>query len=113
MRISDCSSDVCSSDVHVPRLVIALEVDVDRGTEVRVGGRVVHEDVDGPEALHAALDRCRDLVGVACVRGDDVDVATECGGGLLEAGTLDRIEVCSGKSVSVRVDPGGGRGYKK
>src|SRR3546814_19240152 len=87
MRISDWSSDVCSSDLHGDSLSPLDAVG-------RLGRRrsAVARDVPAPS------------------------VATPCGGNATMAGVrgptarpVDRKSVVSGKSVSVRVDLGGRR----
>ena len=81
-----------TAQVHLPRLVVAREVDLHRGTHVRVRGGVVHEDVDATEALDAPIDRRGRLVWVAGVGGDHVDVAADLRRGGLEVGQLPRGE---------------------
>src|SRR3546814_12147593 len=85
MRISDWSSDVCSSDLedqlrNVGRIVLAVAVQ--------------RRDPRRPRGLDAGMDGGA-LAGIA-------DVADE-----------DRKSVVSGKSVPVRVDLGGRRILKK
>src|SRR3546814_17116022 len=95
MRISDWSSDVCSSDLAI---VVVVEVAVVAGLHpvpqdavtthrgrARVGARVVADHVE----VFAGLDLVMDDA-----------VATEGG---------DRKGVVEGKSVSVRLDIGGRR----
>src|SRR3546814_1469363 len=91
MRISDWSSDVCSSDLrrHLPALHLG---DAAEGVQ--------DEDLDR-FAVAAGLDGGR--AGVAGGGADD--------GGAGAA--LDRKSVVEGKSVSVRVDLGGRRILKK
>src|SRR3546814_17760924 len=88
MRISDWSSDVCSSDLPVRR---------------RFGGARRGDALPGGGAagLGRAAGRCRG-------RG-------RSGGGALGGGLHppDRKSVAEGKSVSVRVDIGGRRSIKK
>src|SRR3546814_12830158 len=97
MRISDWSSDVCSSDLVGQAIVLAEQQGVervgvggDRG-QLRVdgGGHVVVELGEGGQALAQ--------LGLAAVAGLDGD----------------RKSVVEGKSVSVRVDLGGRRIIKK
>src|SRR3546814_18584763 len=99
MRISDWSSDVCSSDLATAQLAVERE-------ERRAGGFAV---VD-PEAA-AQLRR-----GDAAVRGFEraagqhqraVDAQRVVGG------RADRKSVVWGKSLAVRVDLGGRRFLKK
>src|SRR3546814_16716987 len=94
MRISDWSSDVCSSDLWVPYDGIAdvrLEV---RGEAHRLGGAV-------EEGVNAVAG---DVLDPAAIVGDQFAKVTE---------RVDRQSVVSGKSVSVRVDLGGRRIIKK
>src|SRR3546814_16952280 len=98
MRISDWSSDVCSSD-------LPLRGDVVRrgfGGEHRDVGAGVGPEGDGPERrLHmaATLPAGRDAIA-------QVDRAVRRRAG-------DRKSVVEGKRVSVRVDLGGRRLIKK
>src|SRR3546814_18071485 len=95
MRISDWSSDVCSSDLDVDVHELAvLGVDLD-GARVAVGPAVADAEHEvGPEKGGVA-------VAVAGLQAD-------------HAGhQRDRKRVVSGKSVSVRVDLGGRRFIKK
>src|SRR3546814_1642827 len=84
MRISDWSSDVCSSD-------LTGSVDID-------GSRVT---------VTATLRR-----PLRILPGADRDVAATDSADAVP-GLLDRKSVVKGKSVSVRVDPGGRRIIKK
>src|SRR3546814_12820592 len=104
MRISDWSSDVCSSDLGL-RIIGDQEVELapERALEFRPG--------------HAALAAAQ-MVGdedQAGLRGQQVDLSLGTNGvaqaGQAEVG--DRKSVVEGKSVSVRVDLGGRRIIKK
>src|SRR3546814_15771116 len=96
MRISDWSSDVCSSDLLAVELGVAEEagtgavLTVLRGFALAVEVLVTHP-------AGAAGD----------VEGDHDPVADG------DLGDLDRKSVVEGKSVSVRVDLGGRRIIKK
>src|SRR3546814_11399017 len=97
MRMSDWCSDVCSSD----RIAPAPE---------REGGRVHAAPYQPAQALDrevtvggAALPH-RELLAFAGERPDAV---------VPRALIVDRKSVVSGKSVSVRVDPGGRRNIQK
>src|SRR3546814_16622784 len=103
MRISDWSSDVCSSDLDREGMIkMPLNLDPRQGTDWRA-------------TLNAALDRLNSLAREAeRLRADTgrhirpillVQVA--------RTGREDRKSVASGKSVSVRVDLGGGRVIQK
>src|SRR3546814_11689593 len=98
MRISDWSSDVCSSDLRG-------EVEI-RGAKL-IGGRrrdrdavalgeggVVDGDISRVSPVHIGAGDIRSGPGADTARGD-------------------RKSVVEGKSVSVRVDLGGGRLIKK
>src|SRR3546814_11788907 len=99
MRISDWSSDVCSSDLHRDRIAGAVVDD-----NHRLGARQHRELFLGGERTDATIDQ-RDLAEQAQVghTGHRRNHA--------EAG--DRKSVVSGKSVSVRVALGGRRIIKK
>src|SRR3546814_20804555 len=94
MRISDWSSDVCSSDLHDEGQLEEIEEegqhedqDVDDDQEAGFATRYTGQQVFDPEI---AVDRAED-----------------------QAKTGDRKSVVQGKSVSVRVDLGGRRIIKK
>src|SRR3546814_15966557 len=110
MRISDWSSDVCSSDLlgstgdHVLHIVsvtraVNMRVVTDIGVVLYVSG------VDGDTAS-LLFRRAIDLVEV------DTSGAENFGAHASQSGR-DRKSVVSGKSVSVRVDTGGSRINKK
>src|SRR3546814_11200770 len=92
MRISDWSSDVCSSDLEV---VGVLAGEGDGGEDLRPEDRQQHvaaiEDVEAGQRQHHERGR-----------GDPVRRA-------LQHVEADRKSVVWGKSVSVRVDLGGRR----
>src|SRR3546814_11800892 len=107
MRISDWSSDVCSSDLHapdypallrrIPRPPLALFVAGDPGllwhpSVAMVGSR-------SPTA--GGRDNARDFARAIAATGLGITSG------------LDRQSVVSGKSVSVRVDLGGRRIIKQ
>src|SRR3546814_19048516 len=101
LRISDWSSDVCSSDLPAPwrlwlygRISDRAHVDqCARRPDLRRHRRN-HENPDRPRFVAATLRRC-EMTIKARVAG------------------VDRKSVVSGKSVAVRVDLGGGRIIKK
>src|SRR3546814_16936008 len=114
MRISDWSSDVCSSDLDIVEDVFAAcRVIKDRRIDQRV-----HFDA-GIDRLHRMMPKHI----IACARRDCVDIleyaarlpagrgpAVDSTGNVADEETLiklDRKSVVSGKSVSVRVDLGG------
>src|SRR3546814_11608777 len=90
MRISDWSSDVCSSDLD-GRAVVATRGD--RGLERHLPKQ--RDAGVGGELLASAL--AEEAVGLAVLAGE----------------AADRKSVVEGKSVSVRVDLGGRRLIKK
>src|SRR3546814_16092098 len=89
MRISDWSSDVCSSDLQRPRLAEPLG----QHREAAVG---------------RAARRCHQPFGNLLLEHQG-----HRGEGTRVRGQRDRKSVVSGKSVSVRVDLGGRRIIKK
>src|SRR3546814_16937403 len=98
MRISDWSSDVCSSDL-LAMLVRAhgARIDIDIGVELAQPHGIA-------ASLQQRTERCRSQTfseGGNHAAGDE-DVPRQ-----------DRKSVVSGKSVSVRVDLGGRRIIKK
>src|SRR3546814_14901467 len=106
MRISDWSSDVCSSDLG------AEPLDVDPG-----GGHGEALALGDPD-----IDRSGDCIGPVRrseqrIEHGDIVLAVPVEvthGGPAHPGILeDRKSVVSGKSVSVRVDPGDRRIIKK
>src|SRR3546814_21157433 len=114
LRISDWSSDVCSSDLHVLGEVPVLPGDVrptvEHGERRRdlehVHGPVAVDLLDGRVVVPVLLVEGVRLVQDAGVGGDDL-------GPLLGADRQDRKSVVEGKSGSVRVDLGGRRLIKK
>src|SRR3546814_2162986 len=101
MRISDWSSDVCSSDL------------LDAESTPEALGKPTGQDASlgkatfvGQLGVREARERARALVRSACARldifGEKADLLRQ-----------DRKSVVSGKSVSVRVDIGGRRLIKK
>src|SRR3546814_11324576 len=102
MRISDWSSDVCSSDL--------LAQPVLGGGR----GRAAHRDRDA-DALHPGRARARLERGEIGTHGEAARRIVRLieGAYPFEHPELDRKSVVEGKSVSVRVDLGGRRIYKK
>src|SRR3546814_15418269 len=102
MRISDWSSDVCSSD-----LVVAISDDAaDRRWigALRIAESAADAELQAVAALH---DQCAEHAGVLAAPGRMPDHPRL---GLLVG---DRKSVVEGTSVSVRVDPGGSRIIKQ
>src|SRR3546814_18437513 len=92
MRISDCSSDVCSSDLLVAEEGVGADAEVllhREGGEHRLAARELHKSGGHP------------LLGGSA--GDVLAVEVD----------LDRKSVVSGKRALVRVDRGGRRFMKK
>src|SRR3546814_14000388 len=119
MRISDWSSDVCSSDLKV---AVAGDRLFDQHLELRVGEEVAPRDVGRPLAeRHAARELGRIVGGGrqrrALVLGRHVDASGERrrrgGGDQVTHGRVDRKSVGWGKGVAVRVELGGRRVIKK
>src|SRR3546814_13859325 len=106
MRISDWSSDVCSSDLEGDDVLVAGGGDVNVGEAERV-----FDGVD-LEAFHRRLQR---VDGVDL--GDDharAQAAQRMRRALADVAlAADRKSVVEGKSVAVRVDLGGRRRIKK
>src|SRR3546814_17749567 len=98
MRISDWSSDVCSSDLE--RTELAVRETVEQAE--RVAGTNI-EDVwvsfSGGSLVSDVVTVERDMGGYRVEQADIDD--------LLTTGQQDRKSVVTGKSVSVRVDLGG------
>src|SRR3546814_11076984 len=102
MRISDWSSDVCSSDLEVAARPIEQDM---VGHADRVGGAVARQ------AVHRLA---RDLAGKLLVQRLRLLGRQPRRAGFGAArGRTDRKSVVEGKSVSVRVDLGGRRIIKK
>src|SRR3546814_12091208 len=97
MRISDWSSDVCSSDLSVTYIITDGDGDTATATlTITINGADDGVTIEGLDADGAELS----------VDEDDLPArAGEAPG--------DRQSVVSGKSVSVRVDLGGPRLHKK
>src|SRR3546814_18331538 len=83
MRISDCSSDVCSSDLQHQTTRKLLEI------------------------IFEYIQRINIEVVRRFIENEQIRIGNE------ELQELDRKSVVKGKSVSVRVDIGGGRSIKK
>src|SRR3546814_14879778 len=108
MRISDWSSDVCSSDLKEDRRPVGGEI---------VGGEPIalHQHRIGRDGAHVRYEPAKmpgDLpVGRFVVLDRGRNAA--CFAQAVNLDHLDRKSVVSGKSVSVRVDLGGRRIIKK
>src|SRR3546814_12289868 len=101
LRISDWSSDVCSSDLLNVLVVVDLAVDGQDHRAVLVHHRL--------PALLRQVENAEPAM-------TDIDVAADPFAPLVRPPMRqsgDRKSVVSGKSVSVRVDPGGRRQLKK
>src|SRR3546814_16442929 len=105
MRISDWSSDVCSSDLSESRDVLAHQIAAHHAIgQPRLVGLIDHLPVSRKIGLTALQDLAKRefFLDSATLRLPDV-----------QARVGDRKSVVSGKNVSVRVDPGGRRLLKK
>src|SRR3546814_20711634 len=109
MRISDWSSDVCSSDLRLDQLfqlralrLVALRIPFAKRFEMLAQPRDRIAERPGARFLRGAI-------GARIVRGT---VPFGAQGAMLEQ-RRDRKSVVSGKSVSVRVDLGGSRVIQK
>src|SRR3546814_18617986 len=102
MRISDWSSDVCSSDLASVRRFVRFQDDGSVRDIAEVGR--------GSLGLSAAgTDAVGDDPGMAASWQIDISACNP----LIEIISRDRKSVVEGKSVSVRVDIGGRRIIKK
>src|SRR3546814_14031609 len=112
MRISDWSSDVCSSDLHVTADAGRARPSWDRSASTRrTGGPFSsHDPADG--SIQWPGSRCRRYAGEGdrSARKQRHRTAWRI---FFEHRAGDRKSVVSGKSVSVRVDLGGRRIIKK
>src|SRR3546814_13665748 len=114
MRISDWSSDVCSSDLFVIEIVALTRALTDagehRGAAVALGD-IVDQFLDQHGLADAGAAEQADLaaLGVGREQIDDLDAGDED----RAVGRLDRKRGVLGKSVSVGLALGGGRYIKK
>src|SRR3546814_11884769 len=112
MRISDWSSDVCSSDLFAGCIATAFQCEAHRGlqpgeTEIAAGlapQRPRQVEARGIAALCQPLDRRAAGIAQAEQLGGLVEGLT---GGIVDGGA--RKSGVEGKRVSVRVDLGGRR----
>src|SRR3546814_18551586 len=105
MRISDWSSDVCSSDLRLGDVGAAEQVDLHHQVEIlhrHLGKAFVAQDT-------GVVDQDVDAAPFRLRLGDHLDHLVIFG----DAAAVDRKSVVKGKSVSVRVDIGGRRINKK
>src|SRR3546814_19395278 len=96
MRISDWSSDVCSSDL--------------RDAIIESGVKIVETAGNNPHEHMPALKAAGVRVIHKCTTPRHARKAQDIG---VDIVSIDRKSVVSGKSVSVRVDLGGGRVINK
>src|SRR3546814_15935002 len=110
MRISDWSSDVCSSDLH-----LAGEIAGNRKADTHVAARRREDHSVVADQIATQVDqRAAGVAGVDRGVGlDEVMVVAHARRVLAQHRTTDRKSVVKGKSVSVRVDVGGGGIMKK
>src|SRR3546814_11939782 len=135
MRISDWSSDVCSSDLDEDLAAVGLVEAVEDAHQRRLAGAVLADDAVDGSGLHRQADvavrlhRAEGLADVAQLDGQRCLVRRAaagdiCGGGQGEScrapgpryaarGRADRKRGVWGKSVSGRVNLGGRRLNKK
>src|SRR3546814_20290684 len=131
MRISDWSSDVCSSDLAVKgtELVAGGDVlgvedieDINRHSKTHVfrqielwGERELQIDVLGPLTLHHRATRCQHRAVTIQITVERCRTKLRCDvvGWVNALTAKERKGVVKGKSVSVRVNHGGGRNNKK
>src|SRR3546814_17145208 len=110
MRISDWSSDVCSSDLHGRRTIMPLDLICPAGSLVSLKTAIDH----GADAVYMGF---RDNTNARAFPGLNFDEA-QAAEGLRYAHdrgrkVLDGKSVVEGKSGSVRLDRGGRRISKK
>src|SRR3546814_16767372 len=109
MRISDWSSDVCSSDLGCSVHYVSEEVD---------GGPIIGQAAvpvlpeDDADSLAARVLRAEHRLYPACLRLV-AEGRARLADGKVPLAAPDRKSVVTGKSVSVRVDLGGRRIIKK
>src|SRR3546814_14304965 len=97
MRISDWSSDVCSSDLHFNNLDVSLRRRRITHRQARQSDHRLSEIADQHRLAHV----------------EDENLAAVGHAARLDDKLRDRKSVVQGKSVSVRVDLGGRRSIKK
>src|SRR3546814_18261120 len=100
MRISDWSSDVCSSDLKLVEPFLKPTDTMGEDVALLIARQPRHR-LGG---AHGAGDRFVDYVG-GRKRGAESDLA----GRFVDHRKVDRKSVVEGKSVAIRVDPGGRR----
>src|SRR3546814_13325765 len=108
MRISDWSSDVCSSDLPIRVIGRVWCKDLDGGGSIWLLGDIEHP-ATGIGLLYPPLPDALDTLGP---RPAAAFVPPGRSREILDF-HADRKSVVWGKSVSVRVDPGGRGVYKK
>src|SRR3546814_19646774 len=105
MRISDCSSDVCSSDLA--RLASVDDHDGDASPPGALDETDAGIDHEGRAGDHESFARVEELLGLAeLIGGDDLYEEQDDG---LEHAAADRNSAGTRKSVSGGVDSGGSR----
>src|SRR3546814_19128259 len=112
MRISDWSSDVCSSDLEALRIIDGA--DIQQEPDLFCAAKTIALPVDS-EIMRYILQHSP--IRMLSAKGDSIQTRIN----YLEIGTAqiltipgeDRKSVVTGKSVSVRVDRGGLRNIKK
>src|SRR3546814_11637024 len=109
MRISDWSSDVCSSDLVADKAGISGRGPKPAGE----GRREPARELTRAQRHRVQWREIDKPPGEAMMQDDPIAVYRIAGGGNGVVHGRDRKSVVSGKSVSVRVDLGGRRTLKK
>src|SRR3546814_16151149 len=110
MRISDCSSDVCSSDLD---LVVGADVagreqpELERLIGFFVNVLPLRSRLDADATFASFLAQTQDNL-LSALEHQDLPFDQ-----IVEASGVDRKSVVSGRSWSVRLSSGGGRNVKK
>src|SRR3546814_14211047 len=100
MRISDWSSDVCSSDLKDVRRTDESAQDLRCVDERRIAGQAAVAVVDRLQVIELDLETCRGRAVAACMASHP----PQLGETAAAIGERDRKRVVWGKSGSVRVD---------
>src|SRR3546814_11542483 len=119
MRISEWSSDVCSSDLVVGGDPVQVVAALDHGRGAVFGRRYARAALAHDGARTGGQDeqrqrgQARDEDAGRGYSGTFRRDHASCGSPVGPTAATDRKSVVSGKGVSVRVDLGGGRFFKK
>src|SRR3546814_15871021 len=117
MRISDWSSDVCSSDLFALAVVILFHHEARRqlgdvGTDDALERARAQDNVAGGLVADVHAGQQIGVAALEGVGGDEHGIPVKHHA-VADAAFLDRKSVVSGKGVSVRLDFGGRRTIKK